>query len=98
MEMIDGMEVDLGRLPDELASLAPLIKRYGVGDDLERRRLLEASSRDELRDLAAAPADKWDAINAFLDEHMERPGAPEQDVAIVLSNFAQAAMEAEFEA
>ena len=36
----------------------------------------------------------WDAINAYLDAHMERTGTPEQDVALVLDAFAQAAMEA----
>jgi hypothetical protein len=43
-----------------------------------------------------AVAPHWQALNAFLDEHMQPPG-PLQDVAVALGDFAQAAMEAELD-
>jgi hypothetical protein len=97
VEEIDGIDVDLSLLPPDLASLAPLIRRYAVGDDVERTRRLEVATPDELLELEQAAAPHWDAVNAYLDANMERPGAPEQDVALVLDGFAQAALEAPFE-
>lgn len=87
---------DLALLPAELLHLAPLIERYAESDDVERGRLLERTPDDELRELAAAPATSWPAINAFLDEHAAGPPGPYQDVALALDGFAQAALEARF--
>ena len=96
METIDGIEVDLSLLPEELRALAPMIRKYALGDDVERGERLEAASVDELRALRDAPDPHWDAINAYLDANMGQPG-PKQDVALVLDSFAQAALEAEVE-
>ncbi len=93
-EEIDGIEVDLTLLPDDLRPLAPLIRRYAAGDDVERGELLAAATPEERAELERAAQPHWDAINAYLDAHIERPGTPEQDVALVLDAFAQAAMEA----
>jgi hypothetical protein len=93
---IDGMQVDLALLPEELQPLAPLIRKYAASDDAERAERLAMASTDELRALSDAAEPHWDAINAYLDEHVERPG-PRQDVALVLDGFAQAAMEASLE-
>jgi hypothetical protein len=92
--MADG--VDLALLPDGLSHLAPLIERYAASDDVERDRLLERASDEELRELAAAPAADWPAINAFLDEHVAGPPGPLQDDALALDSFSQAALEARF--
>jgi hypothetical protein len=74
-----------------------LIARYAESDDVVRSDLLEDASDDELRELADAPQPHWEAINAFLDEHVAgRPG-PHQDMALALDAFSQAAMEARFE-
>jgi hypothetical protein len=94
MEEIDGIEVDLSLLTDGLQALAPLLRAYSVSDDLERASRLESASPVELRALVTAGAPHWQAINAYLDEHMQPPGAY-QDVALVLDGFAQTAMEAE---
>ena len=94
METIDDIPVDLSLLPDDLRHLAPLIRRYAVGDDVERVERLEAASVDELRALQAATQPHWDAINAYLDAHIDDTGTPQQDVALVLSSFAEAAAEA----
>ena len=96
-EEIDGIEVDLALLPDDLLPLAPLIRRYSAGDDVERAERLAAATPAELHELERSAQPHWDAINDYLDVHLERPGAPEQDVALVLDAFAQAAMEAPFE-
>jgi hypothetical protein len=90
-------DLDLSLLPDDLRHLGPLIARYSESDDLARSDLLARLSDDELRTLGDAPSAHWDAINAYLDEHVaSRPG-PHQDVALALDSFAQAAMEARFE-
>ena len=94
MEEIDGIEVDLALLPDDLRPLAPLIRRYAVSDDVERVARMEAASAKDRAELEQAAQPHWDAINAYLDAHIEQAGTPEQDVALVLDAFAQAAMEA----
>jgi hypothetical protein len=93
-ETVDGIEVDLDLLPDDLRPLAPLIRRFSVSDDVERVERLEAASPEERAELERAAQPHWDAINAYLDAHIEQTGTPEQDVACVLDAFAQAAMEA----
>ena len=95
MEEIDGLEVDLSLLLPELQPVAPLIRKYAAGDDDERTDRLEAASTEELRQLDdAMTAERFDALNAFLDTHLDRTGTPEQDVAHVLSSFGEAAAEA----
>jgi hypothetical protein len=91
--MADDTALDFSLLPEDLQPLAPLIAKYAEGDDVERSELLERASAEELRELSAATAPHWDAINAFLDENMEEIG-PRQDIAVALDAFAQAAMEA----
>lgn len=93
-EEVDGIEVDLELLPDDLRPLVPLIRRYSVSDDVKRAARVDAASPEERAELERAAQPHWDAINAYLDAHIERTGTPEQDVAVVLDAFAQAAMEA----
>jgi hypothetical protein len=94
-ETIDGIEVDLALLPSDLQPLAPLIRKYAAGDDVERTDRLDAASMAELRELdQAMTAERYDAIDEFLNTHIERTGTPEQDVALVLSSFAEATAEA----
>jgi hypothetical protein len=88
--------LDLSLLPAELQHLGPLIARYRESDDVERGRLLDRASDDELVELAGAPAADWPAINAFLDEHVAGPPGPLQDLALALDSFSQAALEARF--
>lgn len=94
-ETIDGIAVDLSLLPPDLRPLAPLIRKYAAGDDVERTDRLYAASTDELRELdRAMTAKRFDSADEFLNAHIERTGTPEQDVATVLSSFAEAAAEA----
>jgi hypothetical protein len=93
--MTDGA-LDFTLLPNELQPLAPLIMRFAESDDVGRSILLTDASDDDLREIVTSTNPHWAAINAFLDEHMSPPG-PEQDVALALDAFAQAAMEADGE-
>lgn len=94
METIDDLEVDLSLLPPNLRPLAPLIRKYAAGDDVERTDRLDAASTEELRELDQAMAKRWESVDAFHYAHIEATGTPEQDVALVLSSFAEAAAEA----
>src|SRR5690242_17969494 len=93
-EEIDGVPVDLSRLPDELQYLVPLIRRWAESDDVVRGEELERAGDEELRELAAAPSGKWDAMNRYLDENIT---GDEPYEAIVLGSFAEAALEAQLE-
>jgi hypothetical protein len=89
-EEIDGVEVDLGRLPSEFDDLKPLIRRWGIGDDLKRAAAQEAASTDELEELWNAVRPRFPEINEYLDEN-------DSDEAHLLGNLAEGAMEASFE-
>ena len=65
-----------------------------MSDDVKRAARVDAASPEERAELERAAQPHWDAINAYLDAHIERTGTPEQDLAVVLDAFAQAAMEA----
>jgi hypothetical protein len=93
-EELDGVPVDLSRLPTDLQPLAPLIRWWAASDDTERETRLEDASADELRELSEAPKGLWDAINRYLDENIQ---SDEPYEATVLDSFAQAALEAELE-
>ena len=97
MEEIDGIEIDLSLLPQELKDCAPLIRSYAIGDDVVRSERMAAAPASDIEALANLTDAQWDAVNGFLDAHMEEPGTPEQDVALVLSAFAEAAAEAPIE-
>jgi hypothetical protein len=90
-------QLDLRLLPSELQHLGPLIARYAESDDVERSADLANATDEELRALSDGPSLHWDAINAFLDEHVAGDPGPLQDVALALDSFSQAAMEAKLE-
>jgi hypothetical protein len=71
MEEIDGIAVDLTLLPSQLHDVAPLIRRFAVGDDLVRSERIESTPEVELEGLAGLSSAQWDALDAFLDEHMD---------------------------
>ena len=80
-----------------LQHLGPLVAWYAESDDADRSAILANASDEELLALADAPSLHWDAINAFLDEHVAGDPGPLQDVALALDSFSQAAMEAKLE-
>jgi hypothetical protein len=94
MEELDGVPVDLRRLPEDLRRLIPLIRSWAASDDVERERRIEHATAGELLELARAPEGLWDEINRYLDENIT---SDEPYEATVLDSFAQAAMEAQLE-
>ena len=90
-------QLDFTLLPSDLQHLGPLVARYAESDDVDRAAILANTSDEELRALADAPSLHWDAINAFLDEHVAADPGPLQDVALAMDSFSQAAMEAKLE-
>jgi hypothetical protein len=69
-EEIDGIEVNLSKLPPDLQRLVPLIRRWATSDDDERSKRLAEASDDELREVSASPSELWDSINGYLDEYI----------------------------
>lgn len=97
LKLVTHGQPDFALLPQELQHLGPLIARYTEADDVKRSRMLASASDDELRQLSDAPNAHWDAINAYLDKYVAGAPGPEQDVAVALDGFAQAALEARTE-
>jgi hypothetical protein len=90
-------QLDFTLLPSELQHLGPLIARYAESDDVDRAAALANASDQQLGALSDGPSLHWDAINAFLDEHVAGDPGPLQDVALALDSFSQAALEAKLE-
>jgi hypothetical protein len=84
-------DVDLTQLPPEFPDLIPLIEEWAELDDVVREAKLASASTDDLRRLSAAPRPRFEAINAFLDEHDDQEEAP------YMGALAEAAVEAGIE-
>ena len=92
MEEIDGLQVDLGRLPPDLQSLSPFIREWAALDEDERDRRLEATPTDALAQFWLTVSTQFPAINAYLEQHSgEGQESPE---AIALAATAEAALAA----
>jgi hypothetical protein len=79
-------------VPQELQGLAPLARRFGVSDDVERERVLNGASTEELTALVnAVTKETFDQINQFL-VHTDNA-----EDAVQFGDLAQAAMEAKLE-
>jgi hypothetical protein len=89
-EEIDGVEVDLDKLPSEFDELKPLIRRWAMGADTEREAAQEAASTEELEGLWRVVQPRFEAINGYLDEN-------DDEEAHLLGNLAEGAMEAAYE-
>ena len=93
MEEIDGLQVDLDRLPPDLQSLAPVIRQWAIADDEERDRRLEAASTEELAQFWLTVSPELPAINAYLERQTAAEGE-EPAEAIALAATAEAALAA----
>ena len=92
MEEIDGLQVDLDRLPPDLQSLVPVIRQWASVDEDERDRRLEAASTEELAQFWLAVSPHFPAINAYLEE--QTVGGQEAPEAVALAATAEAALSA----
>ncbi len=70
MEEIDGLQVDLDRLPEELRALAPTVRRWAISEEEERDARLESASTEELAELWLAVSPQLPAFFADLDDGM----------------------------
>ncbi|HEV2172244.1 MAG TPA: DUF4240 domain-containing protein, partial [Nitrospira sp.] len=79
-------------VPEDLRGLAPLVQRFGISDDVERQRVLNSSSTEELIALVnAVTKEIFVQINQFLDLTFDAEDA------VPFGDMAQAAMEARLE-
>ena len=79
-------------VPLELQGLGPLVKKFGLSDDVERERVLNGASTEELIALVnAVTKETFDQINQFLDQ------TGDAEDAVPFGDLAQAAMEAKLE-
>jgi hypothetical protein len=92
-DLIEGLQLDPTRLPVEIRELAPLIREWATGDEIQRSARLENASEETLCRLVEAVSPHWDFINSWLDEVNEQDPVP--DEAVLLSWLADAAAEAE---
>ena len=91
MEQINGLEVDLTRLPADLQGLAPLIREWAVVEDEARDHRLEGAETEELAGLWLNVSPRLPAINAYLESVIE---GRESNEAVVDAATAEAALEA----
>jgi len=93
-EIIDGIPMDLSRLPAELHGLIPLIRKWSTSDDVDRTEQWEAASTEELQALFHAVWPHMSAINAYLDEADKL--TPYPDEAMALGRLAEGVCEVQF--
>jgi hypothetical protein len=85
-------KIDLTVLPPEFKILIPLIRKWGVTDDLERTELLEKASRKVLERLVESVVPHLSSINKYLDSFGE---VPPSEAAVALGAVAECAVEAQ---
>jgi hypothetical protein len=89
-EIVDGIEVDLDRLPEEFDELKPLLRIWAGSDDVDRENVVSGASTEELQFLWSAVQPRFAAIDEYLDGH-------DDEEAHLLGNLAEGATEAAFE-
>jgi hypothetical protein len=73
-------------LPDNLRLLLPLMKKWGITDDVEREQLIEKTGEKQKKKLISAVDPLMKEINEFLDSFKEQPLSEE---AMLLGNLAE---------
>jgi hypothetical protein len=58
---------DPSHVPEDLRDLVPLARKWGIGDDVERAKLIESASAEELQALQEAVSPKSARIAEWLD-------------------------------
>lgn len=59
--------VDPSIVPDALRSLVPLAAEFGIGDDVDRERALEAAGLERAQKMRQAVEAVWPDLNRFVD-------------------------------
>ncbi len=91
-ELVDGLAFDPSRLPTGLQHLAPLIRKWAIGDDVKRSEAQQAASAAQLRRLVSQVAPHFEAIDAYL--RSVEGDAPYPNEAILIGWLAECAAEA----
>jgi hypothetical protein len=65
--IVDGLRLDVERLPPDLRMLAPLVEKWAVGDDVDRGARLEAADPSEVRHLLDTVGPLLSRIDEYLD-------------------------------
>jgi len=78
------------QLPTEFSDLQDLADRFAISDDLDRQSVTDASAVAEKQGLVARLQPRFEAINAYLDEH-------DDESAHLLGRLAEAACEVQIE-
>jgi len=78
---------NIAALPNEFQDLQPLVDKFAISDDVEREAKMESATAAEKQRLVDSVSPRFDAINAYLDEH-------DDDSAHMLGRLAEAAAEA----
>ncbi len=87
---VDGLSFSVERLPIDLQSLEPLVKRFAISDDDMRQEMLHQASDAELERLKVQVEPLLARINQFLDSFGTNPLSKE---AILISRLAEAVAE-----
>jgi hypothetical protein len=87
-------EIDLDVLPPEFKVLVPLIRKWGVTDDLERSELIEKASRKTLERLVKIVMPHLSSISAYLHSFGKEPLS---EAAIALGALGECTVEAQLQ-
>ncbi len=90
-ELVDGLEFSPSRLPDAFQHLAPLIRKWAIGDDVKRVEKEERASKKQLKMLIDAVWPQLAAIDAYLNSVENETPYPNE--AILLGWLAECAAE-----
>lgn len=88
--LVDELVLDPIKLPEDLRYLVPLIRKWSVGDDEERVRLVKNKSKKDKIDLVSKVSPYFKRINSYLDSFNDKPVSEE---AILLGYLAEVAAE-----
>lgn len=88
-------KIDLTKLPHEFHKLIPLIKKWGIGDDVQRIEKLEKISLKEKREFYRIFKPYFPKINSYLNSFGEN--LPEEAVVLMYAAEAAAEVQAELE-
>ena len=85
--LVDGLTLDPSRLPDDLRHLVPCVRKWSIGDDVERQEKLQRAQREDKARLVREVRPYLKTIDGYISSE------PLRDEAILLSNLALAVAE-----
>jgi hypothetical protein len=83
-----GFDFDAANVPEELRDIAPLAKRWGIGDDALRSDALERASAEERETLRRAVQAHGTEITNWLDSFDSGANMPNEAAAFMYMQLA----------